>query len=68
MFSRLSLCEGRRTQATSLHRLDIAALKEAEKCPPVDPHSLEVLRDGVPRFAKRPPGRRVLWRRGDLLR
>ena len=30
----------------AFHRLTI----EAEKIPPVDPHSLEVLRDGVPRF------------------
>jgi len=43
-------------------RLDIAAPERAEKTPPVDPHSLEVLRDGIPRYAKRPPGRRVLWR------
>jgi len=61
MFNRLSLSD-RRYQSTSLQRLDIA---EAEKKPPVDPHSFEVLRDGVPRYAKRPPGRRVLWRKGD---
>ena len=51
-------------------RLSIATPEQAEKTPPVDPHSLQVLRDGVPRFlapvaTKRPPGRRVLWRKGD---
>ena len=69
MFKRLILCSNdtvRQQAESAFHRLTI----EAEKIPPVDPHSLEVLRDGVPRFrapvaSRRLPGRRVLWRRGD---
>lgn len=49
MFKRLILCSNdtvRQQAKSAFHRLTI----EAEKIPPVDPHSLEVLRDGVPRF------------------
>jgi hypothetical protein len=66
MFSKLRLSDGN-FQLSTFKRLDLV---EAEKTPPVDPHSLEVLRDGVPRFlapvaSRRLPGRRVLWRKGD---
>jgi hypothetical protein len=69
MFKRLSLCGNdiKRQAESMFHRLDLV---ESDKAPPVDPHSLQVLRDGNPRFlaptgARRSPGRRVLWRRGD---
>jgi len=69
MFKRLSLCGNdiKRQAESMFHRLDLVeSLKQA----PVDPHSLEVLRDGTPHFlapvgSRRSPGRRVLWRRGD---
>ena len=72
MFNRLKLSD-RRYQSTSLQRLDVAAPDVAQKTPPVDPHSLDVLRDGVPRYA-RPPGSphyfcpSCFWVRGDPLR
>jgi hypothetical protein len=69
MFKRLGLCGSdiKRHADLAFKRLDLV---EAEKVSPVDPHSLEVLRDGTPHFlapvgSRRSPGRRVLWRRGD---
>jgi hypothetical protein len=70
MFKRLNLCGNdiiRQAESPAFKRLDIV---NAEKMQPVDPHSLDVLQDGVPPFlapvASRPRGgRRTLWRRGD---
>jgi hypothetical protein len=69
MFKRLSLYGNdiKRHADSAFKRLDLV---ESDKQAPVDPHSLEVLRDGNPHFlapvgSRRSPGRRVLWRRGD---
>lgn len=66
MFSKLRLSDGN-SQPLAFKRLDLV---ESDKQSPVDPHSLEVLRDGNPHFlapvgSMRSPGRRVLWRRSD---
>jgi hypothetical protein len=68
MFSKLRLSDGN-FYSPAFKRLDIAAPEQAEKMPPVDPHSLEVLRDGVPRYARYVyvcP--RCFWTLGDPLR
>jgi len=65
MFHKLRLSDGN-FHPPAFKRLD---LEEAEKTPPVDPHSLEVLRDGVPRYARYAyvcP--RCFWTLGDPLR